>query len=109
MLPFIRLDYEESIYAKKNILNSEIDILNLANRLNSWRKLRKFELLKKTKLRTSVKSSLTKINLILAEMPQLEGVPRLQMHTKEIMPEKKKLSSIEQELENIREKLARLE
>lgn len=109
MLPYVRLENEEALDARKSLLASEISILNLVKKINSWKRLRRYELIKKTRLKSEVKRCSTKINLILKEMPEVEGVSKIEF--KKIKKEVKETveeRGIEEELQEIREKLEML-
>ena len=60
----VRIDYEEALDAKKQLLSSEMNVLNIAKKIKAYRVLRKKELAAKTRLRTALVSLRTKINLI---------------------------------------------
>jgi hypothetical protein len=106
MLPYIQVRSEEGLEAKKMLLSSEINLLNLARIIQNWKKLRKYELTKKTRLRSELKALSAKINSLTSEMPEVEGVQKIHL-VKESWRERKK-DSIEQELASIREKLSRI-
>ena len=59
----VRLNYEEALFAKKQFLSSELNILHIIKKIKHYRILRKKEHTLKTKLKTSLKSLNTKINL----------------------------------------------
>ena len=44
---YIKIDYGEAVSAKKEILSSEINLLNIAKHIENYKQLRKKELLNK--------------------------------------------------------------
>ena len=108
-LPYVRLSSEEAITAKKDILSSQVNILNLIKKISSYKKQRKSELAKKTSLRRAVKHEIAEINKLLREMPDIreEGDKHIKI-SRESTKEKTKKKTIESELRDIQEKLARL-
>ena len=105
-LPYIRIEYGESINSRKQILSSQMNILKLINKLNEYKRLRTSELSKKTRLKTIVRKSMLKVTTLINELPHPEG-QKLIKHEKSIFKtaEKKKKASIESELAEIRNKL----
>jgi len=105
MLPYIKVENDEGKEAKKLLLSSEINFLNLAKKMQNWKKLRRYELSKKAKLKAELKSCSSKINIIEKELPEAEGVPIIHLTKPK---QEKKINKIEQELSDIREKLRRI-
>ncbi len=119
--PYIKFEYEEFVSARKNILSAEIDALNFIKGMNSYKKLRKTELVKKSGLKASIRQAMKKINSLIREMPAVEVAERFIKHEPKAFKEKptlreikvikkpeKKKRTIETELEEIRAKLERL-
>jgi len=105
MLPYIKVENDEGKEAKKLLLSSEINFLNLAKKIQNWKKLRGYEFSKKTKLKAELKGCSSKINIIEKEMPEAEGIPKLHLvKTTQV----KKRDKIEEELSEIKEKLRRI-
>lgn len=108
-LPYVQLSSEEARLARKNILSSQINILNLVKKINSYKKQRKLELAKKTSLKRAIKHNIAEINKLVREMPDIKGEEDKYIKTsKESTKEKIKKKTIESELQDIQEKLARL-
>jgi len=109
MIPYIRIETIECLEARKNFLSSEINLLNLVKRINSYKKIRKLELMKKSCLRRSIKQASTKISSLVADLPPVE-TDRLTKHMshKESINEINKRKGIEVELAEIKAKLSQL-
>jgi hypothetical protein len=103
----VKLGFEEALNAKKQLLSTELSILHTIKRIKSYKLLRKRELTAKNKLRTSTKILNSKINLILSTFPNEEGAPRVPKKRKKRKDEEEK-QDIKQELEEIQNKLAKL-
>ena len=107
-LPYIRFSYEESLYAKKQILSAEINLLNAVNKLNNYNSLRKSELAKKTRLRTLVRENLRRVASLINELPVTEGKFKIAKKQARTTPMPYERPGIESELAEIRAKLQRL-
>ena len=102
----IRLDYEEALNAKKQLLSTELNILHTIKRIKEYKKLRKKELTTKNKLKTTATSLKSKLNLILSTFPDEKGKPRTPQRTRRKKREEKE--DLTKELEDIEKKLSRL-
>jgi hypothetical protein len=112
MLPYIKLEYDEGIQVKKQFLSSQMLLLNLAKRIGSYRRVRKQELLKKTFLKRALRKNINHFNFVISELP-LPKIEKTRIRfEREFKPENlaelKKRKTIEQELEDIQEKLKKL-
>ncbi len=117
----IRFEHDEAVFAKKELLNSEISALNTLKAFKSFKTTRRRELLLKTKFKKSLSDLKTKIEEIEQilpteeeEEPQLKLIKKLSKKktppkSKEAKkPEKKEYKAIENELLEIKKKLAKL-
>ena len=102
----IRLDHENALEAKKQILSTELNIIQTLRKLKAYKVLRKKELLKKSKLKTNLNVLRTKINLMQSFFPA--EAKELNVPKKLTKKEKKERIDINKELEEIRNKLAKL-
>ena len=77
----VKFGYEEALFAKKEILYAEIDILEAIKRLRNYRLLRKKDFMLKNSLKTSLKSTEMKIKLLQSTFPQEERpkTPRIRV------------------------------
>lgn len=104
--PYVKLEYSEAISAKKELLSSQANILRALKSIQSYKLLRRKELIKKAKLRLIINSLNKKIKNTILELPQVEGVEEIELpQLKEVVMKK----SINAELAEIQEKLAKLE
>ena len=109
VVPYVQFSYNESIDARKKILTSEINLLTLAKKMNSYRAVRKLELQKKLALKRAVREVLLKATSLLADLPEVESDKIKIKHEKFTSSDVRKRSSIESELEEIKNKLANLQ
>ena len=105
----IKLNYVEAVFAKKELLHSEIDILNVLRKFKNYKLLRK----KETAIRNKIKSNLTslraKAKQIQSSFPAEEAKKVKRIRPREKRKENSNHQGIQNELEEIKAKLARLE
>ncbi|MBS3076092.1 hypothetical protein J4429_06595 [Candidatus Pacearchaeota archaeon] len=104
---YIKIDYGEAVSAKKEILSSEINLLNIAKHIENYKQLRKKELLNKLKLKSLITVLKNKLNSINSSFPE-EGKVKIKVKRTIERKETPKLRHMEDELEDIKNKLARL-
>ena len=103
----IRLDYGETLTAKKQLLSSEINLIYINKNLSRYKALRKKEFAMKNQLKTNLTSLRAKLDFLISTFPKEQGNPKVPRAKKtKIQQEEKNLSS---ELEDIQTKLARLQ
>ncbi len=113
---YLKLDYEKSIDAKKQILGSEISFIELTRRISSFRILRREEFDTKLKLKSCFHDFKTKLNSIHSSFPEQERTiitPKEKQQFKIIKTEKtetirRQLPDFQNDIEEIQAKLARL-
>lgn len=71
----IRVDYDEALQSKKDILASEMDLINIKKSLNKYILLREIELKLKAKFYREIKKIVMKIKLLEANLPPVR-IPR---------------------------------
>ena len=102
----IKLNYEEALSGKKQILSMQLNLLQTAKKVRNYRILRKKEFILKTNLKTKSKELGTKIGQFLTSMPkdgeEEETPKRAKRKEKEVK------QSISKELEDIQRKLSKL-
>jgi len=105
----IRLEHNEALYGKRELLSSEANILKILNALKCYKSLRRKELILKNKLKREINATAKEIMKIEESFPQEAE----DFHMKRKHPKKKKTakrsSSIEKQLKEIQEKLSRLQ
>ncbi|MEK6936411.1 MAG: hypothetical protein AABW67_06505 [Nanoarchaeota archaeon] len=104
---FIKLEYEESLDTKKNLLSSQLNLLRTSKNLRNYKILRTKEIAIKNKLNVALKTLKAKISLIQSTFPekQKSNIP----YKKERVVELNKQQSIQRQLEDIQGKLAKLQ
>ena len=103
----IKLEYEDAIQSKKNILSLEMGLLKIIQTIKEYHELRSKEFELKIKLYRHIKTLLTEIRRLQKNLPKLE-IPKIlkKPETKEIIPKEKHYEeSIESQLREIQEKL----
>ena len=100
----IKLDYENALDSKKQLLSTELNLLNIIKKIKEYRRLRKKEMVTKNKLKTSLATIKTKINLFESTFPKQER----QIVKKTKQQKTKHEKDLQQELEEIQKKLSRL-
>ena len=101
----VRLDYEEALTAKKELLNSEMNLLKIGKKLKIYRDLRKKELTEKGKFKTSLGILKKRINLILSTFPK----EKVNIEEEKEIQVKKEEGDFHKELDEIKKKLKMLE
>ncbi len=118
MAEYVKFSPEEVSYSKKNLLYSEMEILNSIKHLSDYKKLRNHELILKIDLKKKVDEINTSIAILQKILPKTDfkEIKRreesenyeLENSLKDIIEDKKTLS-VEQELDEIRRKLQSLQ
>ncbi|MDD5193845.1 MAG: hypothetical protein PHF67_04655 [Candidatus Nanoarchaeia archaeon] len=108
---YVKFDYAEALSAKREILSSEINLLNISKHIENYKELRKRELLNKLKILSLMTELKNKLNSIQLSFPDETGHKKIRIKKTEQITEKKetpKLRNIEYELDDIKTKLAKL-
>lgn len=103
----IKLDYEEALSAKKQLLSMELNLLQTEKKVRNYKLLRKKELAMKNFIRRCLRELRMKINSEETTMPQEEEPMKIRIIKKSI--EKRKQADIQYQLKEIEEKLERLQ
>ena len=101
----IKINIEEAINSKRNLLNSELNLLNIIKRIQSYKKLRTLELKTKSLLRTQLKKVTKDITEIKKSLPKTKKLPKTKAKTSIGI---KARGKIESELRDIRDELNKL-
>lgn len=107
----IKLESQEALKAKKDLLYSQIDLINLIKTIGRYKELREQELDKKMEISKKIKIIQKNIQKIKKEFPNLRPLEEKEKEKplatpKMIIP---KTSELEQELLDIQEKLRLME
>ena len=105
----IRMDEEEVIFVKKEILHTQINTLHLIKRLRNYKILRRKEFTLRTKLKQEMGFLRLKINLIISTMPREASEKSIKEVKKENPIHEKVNDAFQKELDEIKAKLAKLE
>ena len=106
-LIYVKLEYEDAVQSKKNILSLEMDLLKTIQTIKTYHEFRAEELQLKIKLHRQKKTLLTEIRRLQKNLPELKIPKILKEHEiKETIPkEKHHDDNIESQLKKIQEKL----
>ena len=103
----IKLTHEEALNAKKQLLSSEINLLYILKKLTKYKLLRRKEFTAKNKLKIETTALKSKLNLLLTTLPNEQGTPKI-IKRKTRKKQDNGNQEIAEELEDIKEKLAKL-
>lgn len=107
----VRIDYENALESKKQMLSSEINLLHVLNNIRTYKQLRKKEISIKSNLRTNISQLRSKLSLIESTFPERKIVGskvirlKKEIKTKE---DKAKDRDFQNQLDEIKMKLSRL-
>lgn len=104
----VRLGTEEAINSKRNILHTEMSLLNLIKEIQDYRKLRNLELKNKTILKTELKKLITEMAELKKHLPKVREPQKKEKLEVEEGIGKITRGRLELELKEIREQLERL-
>src|SRR3989344_58866 len=104
----VRIDYDEAIDSKRDILNTQINLINMQKAIESYSDLRKDESVLKLGIKSKLNSALSKLNSFKKIMPKVHEKKEEKERINDMI-EKPKTNSLEQELREIQKKLAKLE
>jgi len=122
----VGLNYNSALSSKKQVLLSEMSLLNIMKHIKNYKSLKKREFTLKNKIKKDLASIRIAISKIQDEFPKDTELkkpeksftqeigeeteePIIEKKTKEIKGEEREDSHIDMELRKIREKLSRLE
>ena len=107
----VKIEYEEALQSKKNVLSSEMDLLKIAKIMKEYRFLRLKELKLKSRLHTKIKGMITNIRKLQATLPKLE-IPEILKEDKSFKKadkiKKTQNDELEYQLQEIQDKLKSL-
>lgn len=112
----LKFDYLEAKLGKRDMLSSELDLLQLLGHIEKYKKLRNNELKVKEKIRIKIKSTKLDIAKIERLLPKIK-IPKIlqkkkeekELEKKKGMPQITKYDTVEEQLLNIQKKLKDLE
>jgi len=111
---YSKIDYENAFSAKKDILNAQLDLLNTIQIIEDYRILRKQEMMLKLKLKNDIRKTKENISAIIEKAPKTKSINETLVKNKEKSKMKKGkkyngLTNVESELEEIHEKLKKMD
>lgn len=110
---FVRINNSEKHYSKKQLLNSELELLNLIKSFRTYRELRKEEFVLKVTLKNKIGEALDNLKELEKKLPKTDYKLHKQKKTaaekkeevKEKVEQKKKKRTLEDEINDVRKKL----
>jgi hypothetical protein len=119
MTQYVKLSPQEQVFGEKGLLQSQASLLVITKRLRNYKKLRIEELMLKLLLKKKlgeVKESFSMLDNLLPPAPirkekpiKKAGVIEVQEEiVEEVVEEKPKVKTLEDEIDEIRQKIARL-
>ncbi|MAH07044.1 hypothetical protein CMI38_02210 [Candidatus Pacearchaeota archaeon] len=106
----VKIEYDSGLTSKKELLSSEINLLNIVRRLKNYRVLRRKEMASKNSLNREMKALRTKFGLLEASFPnQKELKVKDDKRKNKVKKGKVSKADVHDELDEIRKKLERLE
>ncbi len=105
----IRLEQDEAVDTKKQLLSSEIDLLHLTRHIKNYAILSKRELILKNKLKANMTVLKAKINFMISTLPKESTMMEHRVDkVKNKLRKEEAKNDYQRELEEIQAKLARL-
>jgi hypothetical protein len=106
---YSKLDYEEAVSAKKNILEMQKNLLNSINKIESYKDLRKKELILKLKMKNNFKNIDDHIKKINNHLPETKSIKHIKIVKAKGEKEVKRNLSIQEQLLDIQKRLSELQ
>jgi len=108
---YLKLEYSESVYSKKNILSTEMSLLNIAKIIKKYQLLREEEFILRIQIYKLIKEINSAIRKTKTSMPSIK-IPEKQKGDEVQTRERRKIEDnqdLEEQLQEIQEKLKELE
>ena len=106
MVEYVRLLKPSALYAKKQLLQSQLESLNIIKRIKRYHELRKEELILKIALKKKLEDIKTELNIFERFLPKTQkGEEDLSMPIERQI----KRNALEDEINSIKDKLAQLQ
>ena len=105
---YIKLSRPEVLYGQKSFLKAQLDVLDIVKHYLIYQKLRKDEFMLKIELKNSMDEVRNKIIALERMLPRTYTQESDKKKKIEIEQESKEVSSLQQEIDLIKQKLTRL-
>ncbi len=107
----IRLEYSEALESKRQILTTELNILQISKRIKNYKSIRKNEQTLKTKFRTNIIELKSLIQSIQETFPKHEKLeePKLKKEENKKVEKEYQEKDIQSQLEEIQRKLSQMQ
>ncbi len=107
-MKYVKLNHSEKIFGEKDLLNSQVDILNLVKKIQNYRHLRNQELAAKILLRKKIAEILDELKILDKTLPKPKELGNKEGKMKR-RTGKERRQDLESEIEEIRRKIERLQ
>ena len=109
-LQYIKLSGDEKNYGEKKLLQSRLDLISNLKHLREYKKIRREEIVLKIALKNKVKEVQDLLDSFRSLLPKvkLQKESSMEKEIDIVAKETKEISTLDQELEEIRNKLERL-
>jgi len=104
---FVRISSPEKVYGEQNLLNAQLELLNLVKSFQTFRELRNEELVLKVTLKNKVEETLGLIDKFERILPKAHYEEKREEKEERKRKQDRRLS-LQEEIAEVREKLARL-
>lgn len=107
-MEYVKLISSEQVYAKKELLMSQMEILSIMKRYQKYKDLRKQELALKSMLRRKVLEINEELRLLDRLLPRTR-IEKIEVDTAKLATRSVKRRDLEAEIEEIKRKIERLQ
>jgi len=107
-MEYVGLSHSSQLYGKKQLLYCEMELLSTLKRYTKYKKLRKHESALKNLLKRKISQLKTEIKVLDKLLPKIVHKELLAPHIKMTPQERKHRSKLEDEIDDIKEKLKAL-
>jgi hypothetical protein len=109
MVEYVRLEYNEKVYGQKVLLLSQVEIINIIKRFQKYKELRSQELTLKVNLSVKLGELKEMVKLFEKVLPKTNYQEEEKEVRELLVKEEKKTSTLEDELEQLKAKISRLQ
>ena len=108
---YVRFSHSEKVYGERNLLQSQLDLLQSTKNLLAYKELRREENILKLSLKSKIKEAAITIRELEKTLPKIKALeaPLDSNEIEEATEEVQETSSLNEELEKIKRKLEHLQ
>ncbi len=109
MTEYVRLSAQEKIYGHRSLLQSQIEMMNILRSLKEYKILRKEEFVLKVALNAKIDEAIAEIGTLQRMLPRVSSHEEKKEPVLDIQKHKEENLTLEQEIDQIRQKLSKLQ